>query len=409
MGDFFDKIFTWLGGVVRDLVTWIVDSIENISNESKIRRLIFRDELARLMENDFFFLGYSVWALTIGILGAGLAPAMAAWWTWVSTAGWVAEIAIKLDIATWLLRIEQLRLISQIAAIIFPEYRSISKDVMSAFAGISKIIYKDTEFISGVMQQSRRVLYNAYVLSGHDPETSEVLSYLDADPWITKLNERYRRYVENPYLVWDDFEDQVVKPALALFSEENLKRMAKYEEAHTLAVETVDNLQALTESVQAWVDVHPDQIKAVMDNKIGDALIKINEGIAYVERNIIETAGEILDLLTENMAKSMARIEIVAASIPELQVLIYDYYSLDPSDREDSLAMLRKLINQDLVIAKNQIRTGIQEKYDDYKAGLSELYRQGFTALADDKPLPITGGATPVPATPKGSWFVGEY
>lgn len=405
----FKDILEWLGGVVRDLVAWILAEIDEMSNESKIRRLIFRDELARLMENDLFFLAYSVWVIGMGVMGAGVGAAMATWWTWVSTQGWVAQLALKLEVSTWLLRMEQLRLISQIAAIIFPKYRAIVKDVMTAFQGISKIIYKDTEFLSGVMQQSRRVVYNALILSGHDPNTSELLSYLEADPWITKVNTRYRRYVENPYLIWDDLEKEIIEPALALFSEENLKRMEKYEEAYTTAKLTVNNLKALTLSVEQWIDIHPEEISEIMDNKIGAALVKINEGIAYVERNIIDTAGEILGLLLDHKAKQDARVAALARSIPDLKELIYDFYSLDPSDRNDATAMLKSLLNAELGFSRNLVSSAINATYNDYKADLWKRYSEPIPVTAPDDRLTVPSASPIQPRTPKGSWFIGEY
>jgi hypothetical protein len=402
-------ILVWLATKVRDLVTAILAAVTKVSNEVKIARLQIRDFIAQIVEVDILFLAYMVWSVGVTIMTAGFSAAVAAWWVESQIKLNLEAFITKLQLTNIALRLEQLQLLSEIAQLFLPQYRAIVQDVYKALAGISKIIYEETNDMSSWMLASRNVCYSAIVMMGGDPDTSEMLSYLAQDPWITKVNKRYRRYVENPYLIMEDLREEIIKPVLAPISAENQERLVRFENAYTWTQENVDNIRNLNDSIRQWIDVHPDDIKAEMDKRIGAVTVWVDGVLDVFEEKILTPVGESIALINERIEENNARMDRLLAQFPDLKNLIYDFYSLDPSDRQDAINMLRQLLDKELSYAKQAYREDLSNRYTDFKKDL--FLRLGELIETEPTEFEVRDIAVRIPDVKYStdSWFVGEY
>jgi len=408
MGLFADWI-AFYSKIARAVISGIGDKVEEIGNEIDIAVLKARDQIAELMEFDLFFIGYCIWSIEAVVLTVGVSLAVQTWYATSAISGRLEAFFDTLSSSDLALRFEQLRIISQIAQIIFPAYRDIVKDVYKALGGISKVIYKATNDMATWFLAGRHVVYSALIVAGYDPDSAELKAYAESEPWIVKVRDRYRRYVEDPYQIMADIEDEIIKPILTDLSEENRQTLAKINDAYLDAAQALANVQQLNTSVQSWIDTLPDEIGDKIEGRIGYVLDAIDEGLARFERDVLDPIGQSLSIINTAVAKSDARIaELESKYFTPIEVF-YEFFSLDPSARADVLGILRKLINQDRDYAQAIVSQSIAQDFASYKIKTRMRLQEPMALITEPEPLPSITVTLPKIQYPKGSWFVGEY
>ena len=409
MGWFKDAIEWITDKILRPVINWIAKLIDDIVKGFRKARMQFTYALADWLQDDTFFFC----AFVAVIVGAFLLPHIAEWF-----AGLVKKFlatalvkAIKLGLAKLIdiKKIIDLKFLSDMLKIFFPEYKKACMALNNALSSFAKELGEDTAFIHSYLAMARGVTAGTCALLGLPAESMEISWYEKASEWSGKLRSRINRYVEYPEMIFNDIIDEVLLPLqedYVLAQQDQLDSLR----ANIDRVREIEGgIKLLESSVSTFISEMPEEIEKVMLEKIGPGLEDIREAIATLDVEVLDKVDAVYVLLREHENRIARMNEIVKAKRWDIRSQFSESLLWPKAERWEFHMDVADIVLSGL---DKTVETQVEAAF-----ALADLQAENFAkAIAALKAIPSLSYepvalSLPAPTAEAVAldWFVGEY
>jgi hypothetical protein len=403
--NFWDK----LGYVFKKLFGWVTKLVQTVANGLTWLRIKVSIELADWLDTN------SNWVIAIAVLivGAYVLPKIAQFIaaavekisTWILLE-YVKQTGIALE------KIREMTLLqamNDIAKIIFPEYRKAVDGLNAALSAIASELKLGAGYIHSYLAMARGLVSGTSAIFGLPPESMEYDWYVKAVEWSEKIEGRLWEYVQNPEKMFSDIIAEIMIPMQGTYTEAQQLELEEIYARIRRAEQIKEGVREIEQSLFNFVAGMPDEIKRVLDEKLGPYLRGIEDALETFDTEIYGRIVAVVD-----------RIDKLQEDTKELEESVNNAMS-DPLDFIDRAALMNARETKVLTDwAAEASLTGIAgmsaQELPDMLAALELAMKRHDTIRAVfNAPEPISYPPEQI-LIPAGAgrfggetWFVGEY
>ena len=409
MGWFKDAIEWITDKILRPIVKWITDAIDWVVKSLRKARIKFMYALADWLKDDVFFFCAAVVLIAGVFLLPHLIKYMAALVKKLLASALIAAIRNGIVKLLDIKKIIDLKLLSDMLKVLFPEYKKALLGLNAALSSFAKELGEDTAFIHSYIALGRGITAGTTAILGLSPESTEISWYEKASEWSAKLRSRVDRYVDNPEMIFNDIIDEVLIP---LQEDYTIAQQAELDElkANIDRVREIEGgIKLLESSMSTFIADMPDEIEAVMLSKVGPTLKNIREALENLDTNLLDSVDAIYVLLKEHEDRIARMNKIVDEKWWDIRKQFAEYFLWIEAERKEFQVDVADVVLLGVdVKVEDQIKA-VMPIFEDWGDSVAKALAafKGFPSLSFEP------AALELPSPPSGekgkSWFIGEY
>lgn len=317
----FQDVWAWIvdqfNKITDAIRQWVVDAIDWATTQIRILVMGGRRWLAEFMTTTHGF-----W-LTIGLLIAGTIGA-----AYVGEAQWF--LAIKKYVEEWVegvknaaglvldwLGFTYLNTIHELALIFNEDYANWWAPIYSAFGTMSQELGLGLSTINLLARAGQQLAFLSLSVAGVPAGAAWIASESDRATFLERMEERWMRYAEDPYLVFSDIDTELVYPAVELLGDEFQRRWLILQNLNEWAQGAADDITSIHDTIDSLIQSLPEEFDIVREGIWNDIS---TEFTTFMETNVtpwLEKADRAVDRINQTILEQEIKVQKMLAEIAE--------------------------------------------------------------------------------------------
>jgi len=297
--DLWDSLIEWLADWLRRIVRHITDGIAAYLALFRYWKHRLAQQVAEWLKNDTVFIATVVGAILVGVYLPQI-------WTWFQTTliygilRRTFELAKK-NLASMInvrLAID-LKAISDILAIVWPEWKKATDSINGVLAGWAEELGQGSGFLHAYFACAYSITASAGAVTGLPAQLAALEWYDRARTQTKRIDDRFERYAAHPEQIYSDMMEEWLIPQAEDEGAVHRQNQDTLRDHWERMMEINRAVIDAKESIDVFVKALPDEIEAVVNKRWLPFSRQFDTVMESFQAAVLDKVQDIMDVLAE--------------------------------------------------------------------------------------------------------------
>lgn len=307
-----------------------------------------------------------------------------------------------------IIHLKTLLSLHEIANLLSINYRIFTRDLFTNISELSHAIGLGAGFIPLALRNARAIVLDASTALGRPYDMAELTYLSTLSDWTAKVSEHAKYYETNPYLIFEDLDTAIIKPAMDTKGSTFRVIYTTIDAIVETSKMVVDNAVELKHDLERFVDDLPTFVKDQIGSSLKDVLKPFDNFIRDDYAPAIAAIDGVMFVIDKRLDDQRAIAKGLIEQLKHPVDMLYTIDDLPEKARDIAHTRLYLLTNRTALKMADATETAVSDHMEQLKV-LSKALAVTMPAPAWDVPE-LSGLIMPISEQDDDSttWFVGD-
>lgn len=404
------KAIAWLIDVIiRPFVDWVTKAIAWLTDQLRYWKHKFFELLAKWLENDVFFLGVIVATIALAIYW----PKIVAWLTQTSLALMLKGLweDVKKGVASILdlIHIIELDTINTMLKILWPEWRALMTQLSDVASALAEELGQGSAYIHAYFSvvHGLAIVSNSFI--GADPELAEMQAFEDTSAALVRINDRFKRYNENPGELIRDLIEEVYLPYGENIRDAQGATIKEIRDNYNRVQEVNVAMHVLEDSLTHFIKIQPEAMAAIVSARLQPFVDSLTDALYVMDTEIMPKINGIIEAIELQSERQQILNDNILARISDPYELLAQAEFMTDEDRENLENYIAELEGRVMEPDLSSTAYGVDQIAEPVDAATHAILDFKIAISIGERPALSFEAYKVRPGVLSASWFQGEY
>ena len=328
---------------------------------------------------------------------------------WDKILGWVKVITAGFKAFLDAIHYRTLVALHKVAYLVSSDYREIMQDVYGQLSKASSALGLGPHYLQLFYQSARVLILDVSTSLGRGYDVAQLEWLSTFNGYLKVFNSRASRYKSDPSLLFYDLEQLVERPALDAKGAGTAAVFNTLDSLLTSTEDTIKNIHKINTDVEQLVSNLPESIKEHVKPYTDKVTKKVDEFIENSYDPAMATLNGLIIAIKGVQETTKGALSGVISRIAKPANYLLEIDSMDDLDRLDQENKLAGVTSRGYIQDSNFVAGETLGEYVHLEAIAAALREVTISPVIFPYEIDLPQRSAIEPATPRETWFIGEF